>query len=303
MEDIFVFNTGNDAIPGTSEGDKELWRSSVGGTPRKGLLDITNLPSQKPRLSNLADKSKSVSVATKEPIDRLLKEKLALMKQIADRNKIIELSGIELQKLRVNLQKAQQQNCQLAQANSEMLAELNTGKDKLKELRHNLGCMKSLLIVKNLELQEKKNAIKHRQAVVKASKIQTTKSEAGESSHDDNNCSKTCRQVSKVAFIANGAVTKEKAEDKRLNFKEPESTEDLFEMDDAKFPVCPQLNDGKHDSTPLASSGTDCDTEKENANESVAQGIRRSSLGRPLRRAAEKVQSYKEIPVNKKMRR
>jgi hypothetical protein len=37
-------------------------------------------------------------------------------------SKIIELSGIELQKLRINLQKIQQQNLQLAQANSQMLA-------------------------------------------------------------------------------------------------------------------------------------------------------------------------------------
>lgn len=37
-------------------------------------------------------------------------------------SKTIELSGMELQKLRLNLQKLQQQNLQLAQANSQMLA-------------------------------------------------------------------------------------------------------------------------------------------------------------------------------------
>lgn len=37
-------------------------------------------------------------------------------------SKIIELSGIELQKLRINLQKTKQQNFQLAQANNQMLA-------------------------------------------------------------------------------------------------------------------------------------------------------------------------------------
>jgi translation initiation factor RLI1 len=37
-------------------------------------------------------------------------------------SKVIELSGMELQKLRINLQKMQQQNFQLAQANSQMLA-------------------------------------------------------------------------------------------------------------------------------------------------------------------------------------
>lgn len=36
---------------------------------------------------------------------------------------------------------------------------------------------------------------------------------------------------------------------------------------------------------------------------SEGQELRRSSVGRPLRRAAVKVQSYKEIPLNIKMRR
>lgn len=37
-------------------------------------------------------------------------------------SKIIEVTGIELQKMRISLQKLQQQNLQLAQANSQMLA-------------------------------------------------------------------------------------------------------------------------------------------------------------------------------------
>lgn len=37
-------------------------------------------------------------------------------------SKIIELSGLELQKLRVNLQKMQLQNMQLAQSNSQIVA-------------------------------------------------------------------------------------------------------------------------------------------------------------------------------------
>lgn len=46
----------------------------------------------------------------------------ALFSFILVGSKIIELSGIELQKLRINLQKVQQQNLLLAQANSQMLA-------------------------------------------------------------------------------------------------------------------------------------------------------------------------------------
>lgn len=47
--------------------------------------------------------------------------------------------------------------------------------------------------------------------------------------------------------------------------------------------------------------------EKENEEKNVAEAENqphpRSLVGRPLRRAAEKVQSYKEVPLNVKMRR
>ncbi|KAJ6773037.1 SHUGOSHIN 2 [Salix koriyanagi] len=56
---------------------------------------------------------------------------MALTKLVADRNKIIELSAIELKKLRINYQQLKQQNLQLAHTNSQMLAELNAGKDKM----------------------------------------------------------------------------------------------------------------------------------------------------------------------------
>lgn len=82
-----------------------------------------------------------------------------------------------------------------------------------------------------------------------------------------------------------------------------EPTEDLFEIDDAKFPASQLHDDPMHDNCPtsLGSSG-------KKANGDGALGVatpefRRSSFGRPLRRAAEKVQSYKEIPINVKMRR
>ncbi|CAL9229118.1 unnamed protein product [Arabidopsis halleri] len=67
--------------------------------------------------------------------------------------KLVELSGIEIQKLRINLRSVQEKNLQLAQANSQMLAELNTNKDRLKEFQHELGCKNALLKVKK-QLEE-----------------------------------------------------------------------------------------------------------------------------------------------------
>jgi predicted nuclease with TOPRIM domain len=73
---------------------------------------------------------------------------MTLMKALAHRNKLVELSGIEIQKLRINLRSVQEKNLQLAQANSQMLAELNTNRDRLKDLQHELGCKNALLKVK-----------------------------------------------------------------------------------------------------------------------------------------------------------
>ena len=84
-----------------------------------------------------------------------------------------------------------------------------------------------------------------------------------------------------------------------------ESTEDLFEIDDAKFPSSQPCDDLRYDnsSTSLCSS-VKREDEGDGFLEVAAPDFRRSSIGgRPLRRAAERVQSYKEIPLNVKMRR
>ncbi|KAI3725372.1 hypothetical protein L1987_65159 [Smallanthus sonchifolius] len=57
-----------------------------------------------------------------------------------------------MQKLRVTLEKVKQQNLQLAQSNSQMLAELNSVKERQKALNHEIGCKNGLIIAKNLEL-------------------------------------------------------------------------------------------------------------------------------------------------------
>ena len=85
----------------------------------------------------------------------------------------------------------------------------------------------------------------------------------------------------------------------RFKSQEREPTENLFEIDDVKFAATQQLDTPMHEDgpTPLGSSIT-----MENP-KTETQILNRSSLGRPLRKAVEKVQSYKEVPVNVKMRR
>ncbi|KAB1219011.1 Shugoshin-1 [Morella rubra] len=339
----------------------------IGGAQRKRLADISNLQqSPKPVSQNV--KQLPISHTTKEYIEKLQKENMTLMKLLGERTKIIELSGIEIQKLRINLQKVQHQNLQLAQANSQMLA--------LKALQHELGCKNGLLKVGKIDLEIKAKRL-----------IQNTGNEigtaerdkVGESSQADRGDLKPShtsrRRQSKSQSLApttvNEVHAKETVENKsrhlrrqsarfkseepeptadlfeidkaagpttvkpvqakenignkrlsilvhdsvrlrcclrrqsaRFRSAEPERTEELFEIDEAKFPVSARGDDVVHSSGPT-SSGISA-KEKDEGNTAVrleAQEIRRSSVGRPLRRAAEKVQSYKEIPVNVKLRR
>ncbi|GMY09307.1 SHUGOSHIN 1 [Fagus crenata] len=337
--------------------------SKIGSAQRKRLADISNLP-QRPRPVNEDVKQLPLSLTTEEYIEKLQRENLTLMKVLADRNKVIELSGMELQKLRINLQKMQQQNFQLAQANSQMLAELNSGKDRLRVLQHELGCKNVLLKARKLNLVKEKMLTCQDAGNEVGTADCDDAAQAGESSQADKGGCKPCntnrRRQSKNQSLgpttAKPVHAKENVENKRrlrrqsarfnseepepteelfdkalgptslkpvhaeeivrnkrrclrrqsARFKseEPEQTEDLFEIDDAKFPVSPALDDLVHESGQMLSGLSVKEEDEGNtALRLEAQEMRRSSVGRPLRRAAEKVQSYKEVPVNIKMRR
>ncbi|VVA31875.1 PREDICTED: shugoshin-1, partial [Prunus dulcis] len=153
-------------------------RSSLGSMMRKKLTDITNLQTAK---AISKDENPPEDCPTdKDYIDQLMRERMTLMRLVSERkypsivlqflfsvwllrlcpeklkyksSKIVELSGAELQKLRISLQKLQQQNLNLAQSNSRMLAELNLGREKVKTLQHELLCKDALLKAKNLEIE------------------------------------------------------------------------------------------------------------------------------------------------------
>lgn len=282
-------------------------RSSLGSIVRKRLSDITNSQPQ-PKSPVHCENLPPTGSSTKDYIDSLLKENMALVKLIGDKNKIIEFSGIELQKLRVSLQKMQLQNWNLAQSNSHMLAELNLGKEKLKALQHELVCKDALLKVKNLELegQDKMNGQNHgsQHGDEAFTKYKSTK--------DNKACNGSKSRRRPLKSPSMGPLTtsqqvagKEMAENKRrclrrqsARFKscDQEPRENLFELEDINY----------SDSTPLESPmHVDNATSKD---ENIMprcdpRDSQRTSFGRPSRKAAVKVQSYKEIPLNIKMRR
>ncbi|KAL7148222.1 hypothetical protein ABFS83_06G163800 [Erythranthe nasuta] len=158
-KDFLILNSQNDA----KIGDKIAMRCPQNvAVARPKLADISNLP-QKPRLLIQHEKSQSIPVTTKEYIEQLQKENMGLAKMVAQRNKIIEQSGIELDRLRVNMIKMQEQNRQLALSHTLTLTELNSGKDRLKALQHELGCKIGLLKARELQNQEEKASTRPRQ--------------------------------------------------------------------------------------------------------------------------------------------
>ncbi|XP_021295785.1 SHUGOSHIN 2 isoform X2 [Herrania umbratica] len=373
-------------------------QSSIGNAPRKGLSDITNLQQQPIVVSQGAKLLlQPASLRSKDYIGNLQKENMMLMKVLADRNQVIELSGIELQKLRTNLEKFQQQNLLLAQANSQMLAELNSGKDRLKALKHELGCKNAVL--KAIKTEEK---AQNKACLTSENEVRTNKcdeegeshkvedgedetcnmnrcNKAGESLIEEDGENKPCNrnrrrqskslcpnikpvqakepvdnkrvclrrqstrfkaqkpELTEDAFVddtkflvssscddkvhesglSDSSVKKEHEEGStnnkrvclrrqsaRFKTQEPELTEDVFDVDDTAFLIS-SCDDKVDESGPTSSHSL---VKKEHEEGSItprneAQELRRISVGRPLRRAVEKVQSYKEIPVNVKMRR
>ncbi|XP_068339634.1 SHUGOSHIN 2-like [Pyrus communis] len=300
-------------------------RLSLGGIMRKKLSDITNLHATKPMIQD--EKPPEDCLTDKDCIEQLRRERMTLIRLVAERTKMVELGGAELQKLRISLQKLQLQNLSLAQSNSRMLAELNLGREKVKTLQHELLCKNALFKAKNLEV-EGKTEFKRQNTASQVSKIKE-----GEeiSLHKADNDGKTCNLNKGEACNINkgeacnlnksnkrhatrsrsvGASTtgqkvedKEKVENKRRCLRRQSArfisqTENLFEIEDGKLPVSCTPDSPMHSSgpAPLISS-----TRKEEGEDNCAP--RRSSVGRPLRKAAEKVKSYKEVSLLVKMRR
>ena len=74
-----------------------------------------------------------------------------------------------------------------------------------------------------------------------------------------------------------------------------EPLENLFEIEDAQYAIT-QSGHNNELSTPAVKT-------ERGESSNLRNEAPRHSFGRPMRRAAEKVPSYKEVPLNVKMRR
>ncbi|OAY75821.1 Shugoshin-1 [Ananas comosus] len=237
-------------------------------------------------------------------------------KDLIELTKTFEESNSELQKLRVALHKANQQNRELAQANSRMLMELNSGKDRLKELQHELGCTTAVLRTKTLEMEEKDKLIKELSKKIGFEIVADAPHPA--SAHKK-------RKPNRKHTLENQAALQGKDHRRRslrrrsikLTSESSEPSEDSFEIEDTKISVCSLTGKASDEnssfqlenSTPGSSAFHEQMKNESNSDyssgslKSCIQELKISSNGRPMRRAAEKVPSYKELPLNVKMRR
>ncbi|XP_060202775.1 SHUGOSHIN 2-like [Lycium barbarum] len=292
-------------------------KASLGNNAtRKKLADISNIPEEM-RFTSQNEKAERSSVCSKEFLDKLQKENMALMKIVAEKNKIIELAGAEIQKMRINLQQMQKKNHELAQSNSQMLAELNSAKDRLKAVQHELGCKNGLIKAKKLEAEEiaKQKMYQQLNDEVKPVKCE----EAADSSlgnGDNDRPAKFKRKPQSKSLDSNKQVQpQDMAENKRpcvrrqsARFKReaPEHTTTTTSTSQSQATKHDENYSEAEDKCPpmvnlVQQNGSDLESNPALRFEPIEFG--RSSLSRPLRHAAKKVQSYKEIPVNIKMRR
>lgn len=314
---------------GAAGGVSSIPKGAGAAARRKTLCDITNL---RPRPAAALEQDGATCAADAGGVAQaqLVKENSELVKLLEERDKIIELSGTELQKLRLA-------NWQLAQANSQMLAELNLGRDRLKKLQHQLACSRAVIATKTSELEEAKKAMKRnrnlplpekappasetaqqqqgsdRAAQIKDGDVVNPEpAAASDASHAAStkklsNASRKRMQRSRslgpAATTKLAAAPKEKENvQRRKSMRTPvpqpsEHREDLFEIEDLQLAIGGGGGGGD------SKAGTSDPPEQAAVAVAAAQFPRRSSLGRPIRRATERVASYKEMPVNIKLRR
>lgn len=296
------------------KGERMAKGSSFGSIMRRRLSDITNSQSRPKVLLSHEEKPSQVSPASGDLVDQLIKEKTTLMRFIEERNKIIELSSSELHNLRISIQKLQLQNWNLAQSNSQYLAEINLGREKVKALQHELVCKDALIKAKSI--------VKERKTY---SNCENTASQDGEKVIEEcvpkaNENVKTCernRRRSTRCKSMGPSTTRQKVAEKenvenkrrcvrrqsaRFKSQERAPTENLFEIEDSKLPATQPLDDPMHEDNSIQ-AGSSTANEEFSSSRNEARLSHRSSMGRPSRKAAEKVQSYKELPLKVKMRK
>ncbi|CAN7075426.1 unnamed protein product [Brassica oleracea var. botrytis] len=215
-----VLKVDDHAVEGVStnkaKGEKMIQDLPMNSAQRRTLGDITNLPNQKMMLNHGANQQQqSLSLSSKEHAEKLQKanENMRLMKALTERNAIIERTGSELQRYRINLQMVQAQNLQLSQTNTRILAEIRTSKDQLKALQHELSCKNGVLMARKLPLEPQKLPCTHHDAAEDKDRANASRGASGVF-HPNGEDHKTASESSDC----NSLQINDKANNKRSSF-------------------------------------------------------------------------------------
>lgn len=89
----------------------------------------------------------------------------------------------------------------------------------------------------------------------------------------------------------------------RVKSSEQEPKENLFELEDINYSINKIAESPLHKEAATSEDTPSIRREQKYGGKYDPLELRRNSIGRPARKAAVKVQSYKEVPLNIKMRR
>ncbi|KAH9700362.1 Shugoshin [Citrus sinensis] len=183
----------------------------------------------------------------------------------------------------------------------QLIKEINLGREKVKALQHELVCKDALIKAKSIVKEEGEKVIE--ECVPKANEnVKTCERNRRRSTRCKSMGPSTTRQ--KVAEKENVENKRRCVRRQSARFKSQERapTENLFEIEDSKLPATQPLDDPMHEDNSIQ-AGSSTANEEFSSSRNEARLSQRSSMGRPSRKAAEKVQSYKELPLKVKMRR
>uniref|UniRef100_A0A0D9VM84 Shugoshin C-terminal domain-containing protein n=1 Tax=Leersia perrieri TaxID=77586 RepID=A0A0D9VM84_9ORYZ len=144
----------------------------------------------------------------------VLKENAKLRHLLVERTKVIEVSRTEMQKVRLMLQALQQKNLQLVQANSQMFAELNLGKERIKLLQHELSCREALLKVKESELARKSKTAKQQHNETKLLEIKARPSKRAPAEDHKKATGAIVDHLVEVQYVPSYTICEEPPQDK-----------------------------------------------------------------------------------------
>ncbi|KAH9700361.1 Shugoshin [Citrus sinensis] len=248
--------------------------SSFGSIMRRRLSDITNSQSRPKVLLSHEEKPSQVSPASGDLVDQLIKAIffVEIYMVLGDIDSILII-----------------------------LQEINLGREKVKALQHELVCKDALIKAKSIVKEEGEKVIE--ECVPKANEnVKTCERNRRRSTRCKSMGPSTTRQ--KVAEKENVENKRRCVRRQSARFKSQERapTENLFEIEDSKLPATQPLDDPMHEDNSIQ-AGSSTANEEFSSSRNEARLSQRSSMGRPSRKAAEKVQSYKELPLKVKMRR